>query len=204
MLKVLVKAPALSMSGYGEQARFLLRAIKSRKDIDLYLVNIPWGKSNNISAFDAESNWLKGLIAKTVMVVEADKNFSYDVSIQVTIPNEWEKIAPINIGYTAGIETDRIAPYWIQKANEMDKVITISKHSKDVFENTRYEILNQEKEVVDILALKTPIEYVNYSVRNIAAASPLDLKLNTTFNFLTVSQFGPRKNLEALVRAFIK
>ena len=58
MLKVLVKGPALSMSGYGEQTRYMLAAIKDRQDIDLYLVNINWGKSNNISAFDENKHWI--------------------------------------------------------------------------------------------------------------------------------------------------
>ena len=203
-MKVLVKAPALSMSGYGEQARFLLRAIRNRKDIDLYLVNIPWGQSNNISVFDDESNWLKQLIAKTAMIKNQKEDAQFDASIQITIPNEWENLAPINIGYTAGIECDRVAPVWIQKANQMDKVITISKHSQDVFENTRYEVINQNKEVVDIMSLNVPIEYVNYSVRSTDRGQPLNLQLSTQFNFLTISQFGPRKNLHSLVNAFVK
>ena len=31
--KILVKGPVLSQSGYGEQARFALRALKSREDL---------------------------------------------------------------------------------------------------------------------------------------------------------------------------
>ena len=45
------------------------------------------------------------------------------MSLQVTIPNEFEKIAPVNIGYTAGIETTKVAPEWIEKCNNIvDKV----------------------------------------------------------------------------------
>ena len=33
----------------------------------------------------------------------------FDISVQVTIPNEWKNIAPLNIGYTAGIETTKVA-----------------------------------------------------------------------------------------------
>ncbi len=126
-MKVLVKGPALSMSGYGEQTRFMLDAIRHRQDIDLFLVNINWGKSNLIAANDEKTNWIKSLISKTAMAHQADKQFSYDMSIQVTIPNEWENIAPINVGYTAGIECDRVSPVWIEKGNMMNKIITISK-----------------------------------------------------------------------------
>ena len=45
--KILVRGPALSQTGYGEQCRFALRALRSREDLfDIYLMNIPWGGSN--------------------------------------------------------------------------------------------------------------------------------------------------------------
>lgn len=207
MLKVLVKGPALSMSGYGEQTRFMLDAIRDRQDIDLYLINIGWGKSNNISAFDEQSQWLKELIAKTVRTHQQNKEFQYDVSIQVTIPNEWENIAPINIGYTAGIECDRVAPIWLEKGNMMNKIITISKHSKDAYTNTKYDFAKKDnpEQIVKTLELTTPIEYVGYSVRNCEKSeAKLDLGLTTSFNFLTVSQFGPRKDLETLLQSFLE
>ena len=207
MIKVLVKGPALSMSGYGEQTRYMLDAIRNRDDIDLYLINIGWGKSNHISVFDSRSNWIKSLIGKTVATHQKNKNFSYDISIQVTIPNEWEKIAPINIGYTAGIECDRVSPVWIEKGNMMDKIITISKHSKESYQNTKFEIAKKTnpEEVLSIHELTTPIDYVGYSARNYEKAEEkLELNLTTKFNFLTISQFGPRKGLDTLLVSFLK
>jgi hypothetical protein len=51
--KVLIKGPVLSRSGYGEQARFALRALQSRPDLfDIYIVNIPWGRTGQISSVD--------------------------------------------------------------------------------------------------------------------------------------------------------
>ena len=45
--KILVRGPALSQTGYGEQCRFALRALRSREDLfDIYLLNIPWGGTN--------------------------------------------------------------------------------------------------------------------------------------------------------------
>jgi len=204
MLKVLMKAPALSMSGYGEQARFLLRSIRHRDDIDLYLVDIPWGKSNQICKNTDEFQWIREMAIKTGLAHSNNPDMTYDVSLQVTIPNEWENIAPVNIGYTAGIECDRVSPLWIQKANQMSKILTISEHSKLVFTSTKYEILNQDEEVVDVLELKTPIESVNYSIRNTIPSEEFELELDTKFNFLTMAQFGPRKNLKLLIDSFVK
>ena len=46
-IKVLVKGPALTQSGYGEHCRFVLRALQTREDVfDIYLMNLPWGKTN--------------------------------------------------------------------------------------------------------------------------------------------------------------
>ena len=58
----------------------------------------------------------------------------FDISFQVTIPNEWEQIAPVNIGYTAGIETTRVAHQWIEKGNVMNNIVVVSNHSKNNYE----------------------------------------------------------------------
>ena len=43
--KILVRGPVLSQSGYGEQSRFALRALKSREDLfDIYILPIAWEK----------------------------------------------------------------------------------------------------------------------------------------------------------------
>ena len=48
--KILLKGPVLSQSGYGEQARFALRALRSREDVfDIYIVPIAWGKTGWIN-----------------------------------------------------------------------------------------------------------------------------------------------------------
>ena len=46
MKKIFVRGPVLSATGYGEQSRFALRALRSRPDLfDVYIQPIPWGKS---------------------------------------------------------------------------------------------------------------------------------------------------------------
>ena len=44
MYKVILKAPVLSRSCYGEHSRFVLRSLMRREDIfDIYVMNINWG-----------------------------------------------------------------------------------------------------------------------------------------------------------------
>ena len=125
------------------------------------------------------------------------------MSLQVTIPNEWEKIAPINIGYTAGVETNLVAPGWIEKSFLMDRIITTSKHAADSYKNTSYTAKNNETgEIVNNFRTNTPIHPVNYSVRY-TEVEDLDIDFKTKFNFLTVAQWGPRKNVENTIRWFL-
>jgi glycosyltransferase involved in cell wall biosynthesis len=121
------------------------------------------------------------------------------------VPNEFEKIAPVNIGYTAGIETNKVSPQWIQKSNAtVDKVIVVSNHSKKTFLDTKYTIQNsQTGETTDDWGLQIPVEAVNYPVR-IVDPEPLDIDITTNNNFLVVSQWGVRKNLENTIRWFVQ
>jgi len=205
--RIVVKAPALSRSGYGEQARFALRALRSREDIfDIYLINISWGKTGMLSNYDEERLWLDSLVLKTTQYMQICQQQQqppqFDISLQITIPNEFEKIAPVNIGYTAGIETSKIAPHWIDKINGIvDSVITISNHSKKVMEQTSYDFPEQG---VTNFRIQKPIEVVNYSFKEIEAdPNGLDIPFETTKNFLCVSQWGPRKNMENTIRWFL-
>ena len=45
--KVIVRAPILTQSGYGEHARFIMRALKAKEEyFDIYAIPIEWGKLN--------------------------------------------------------------------------------------------------------------------------------------------------------------
>ena len=201
--KVLIKGPVLSRSGYGEQARFALRALQSRPDLfDIYIVNIPWGRTGQISSDDEEANVIHETLLKTQTYVHQKGQF--DISLQVTVPNEFEKIAPINIGYTAGIETTKVSPQWIAKANEtVDRIIVVSDHSKKVFEQTKYDVKDQNGNEHKNWGLQVPVETVNYPVR-VFEPEEVNIDFRTSKNFLTVSQWGPRKNLDNTIKWFVE
>jgi len=200
--KVLVKGPALSMSGYGEQTRFALRSLREHEDkFDIFLVNIPWGKTGWTVEESEETQWIGQLMAKTHGYIQQKGPF--DISIQVTIPNEFEKIAPVNIGYTAGIETTKVSPQWIDKARLMDKIIVVSEHSKQVFDLTEYKLKNEQNGQIIDFKNTTPVEVVHFPVKK-TENKELNLDLKTDFNFLSVAQWGPRKNVELTLISFLK
>ena len=95
---IVVRAPVLSMSGYGEQSRFALRALRKHEDkFDIYIVPIPWGNTNWINDDDEERKWIDDKIRRTAMVLQSEKEPQFDMSLQITIPNEFEDLAKINI-----------------------------------------------------------------------------------------------------------
>jgi len=204
---IIVRAPVLSRSGYGYQARFALKALRAREDIfDIYILNIPWGQTGWIWRDDEFRNWMDERIMATIK--RNEQKLGFDISLQITIPNEWERMAPVNIGYTAGIETNKVSPGWLQKGNEMDKIITISNHSKQTYMNTKCKARATAPDggvhVVDY-NLTTPIDVVGYAVDKTNGKSPIDeLELTTDFNFLCVAQWGPRKNVANTIKWFVE
>lgn len=206
--KVIVKGPALSQTGYGEQCRFALRSLRSREDIfDIYLENISWGNSNHITGETEDKTWIYHLIDKTRDFVQSQQGknngYFFDMSLQVTIPNEFNNMAPINIGYTAGIETTQVSPRWIQITNNlMNHLVVISNHAKESFENAEH-LVHDENGNHFNLKLEKPCYPVNYPVKP-SDSIDLDLDLKHDFNFLVTSQWGPRKNFENTIRWFVE
>jgi len=201
--RIVIKGPLLSRSGYGEQARFAWRALKSREDVfDIFIINTNWGTTGQIVEPQDEIEELVQTIQKTAIFAQGGGQF--DLSLQVTIPNEFEKIAPVNIGYTAGIETTKIAPEWIQKCNQMvDKVIVVSEHSQKVFEQTTYDVKDQNGNEMKGWGVEVPVVTVNYPVRDFEPQEA-NIELVTDNNFLVVSQWGPRKNMENTITWFVE
>ena len=201
MKKIVVRGPALSQSGYGEQTRFALRSLLSKSNLfDVYLLNTNWGQTSWLLPNDSDKEWIDALVRKTAFYTHNAGTF--DMSMQVTIPNEWEQIAPVNIGYTAGIETTKVSAEWVQKSFLMDKILVISHHSRNAFLEPIYEFLDENNQKVNV-SCQTPIDVVHYPVRNYTAAS-CEIDLPCDFNYLAVAQWGPRKNLENTIRWWIE
>ena len=201
MKKILVRGPVLSRSGYGEQARFALRALRSRPDLyDVYIMPVNWGNTGWINEDDEERKWIDSIIGKTQMMIKS--NMAFDGSLQITIPNEFDVVAPVNIGYTAGIETTRVAPIWLEQSNRMNRLIVVSNHSKNVFEETIYNGTHKKTNQPITLSCEVPIDVVGYPVRKYESEE-LDLNLEYDYNFLVVAQWGPRKNLGNTIKWFL-
>lgn len=203
--KIFVRGPVLSQSGYGEQSRFALRALRSREDLfDIFIQPTAWGQTGWLWEDNEFRQWMDERVTLTQILIQR-KQLSPDISLQITIPNEFRKMAPVNIGYTAGIETTLVSPSWIQKANEeMDKVLVVSKHAERTFKETKVKAINDATGEAIPYQLNTPIEVV---WENTVRQEPEEIQgfsPETDFNFLMVSQMGPRKNFENAIKWWVE
>ena len=218
MKKVIVRGPALSQSGYGEHTRFVLRSLRSKPELfDVYLLCTTWGATGWVWEDNEERQWIDEILQKTIKYSQHVENEEemraaaaggreankFDISIQVTIPNEWERMAPINIGVTAGIETTKIAAVWVEKSLQMDKIIVVSEHAKYGFENTEYQAQNAQTGEEFIAKVTCPIDVIGYPVKDIDPTE-LELDLKDDFNFLTIGTWITRKNLENTIKWFVE
>ena len=202
--KILLKGPVLTQSGYGEQTRFALRSIRSREDLfDIYIQPTQWGTTGWSRAFDEERQWIDQKVHQTAEYIQQGGTFDY--SLQSLIPNEFEKIAKVNLGYTAGVETTKVHHDWILKPNQtVNKIITTSNHTRDVLLNTQYTAVDKNTNQEVKLNLNIPVKTVNYCVKQYDELPSLELELKHDINFLCVAQWSPRKNIENTIRWFVE
>lgn len=211
MKKLLFSGPIQTASGYGEHARQILKALVDSKKFDVSVESLRWGQTSFLSPDDPEVREIMPLIAKYAN--EIGSGVSYDVSVQVTIPNEFRRRAAFNIGITAGIEVDRVSPAWISKTNEnVDLVVVPSHHSAKTFADIAYEAPDKSQLRLNKPVLVAPEGFDREAFRKRDAASsfrssvlPDDLP---EFNFISVGlgldrPIGEdRKNIGQLIKWF--
>ena len=68
--QIFVRGPFLSQSGYGEQSRFALRALKSQEDrFDIYLQPLPWGETGWVWTDSKFRRWIDDRIKTTQILI---------------------------------------------------------------------------------------------------------------------------------------
>lgn len=202
--KLIFRGPVLTASGYGVHSRMILKPILESEEFDVTVISTNWGVTpvirNNNDPF----------IERVRQLSLVQPTGDYDISIQVTIPQEFQRMARWNIGVTAGIETDRASLEWITKSNEnIDLIVVPSEHAARTFAGVVYQDNNGQQ-----IRLQKPVvkmfEGVNTKIYNTEpvreGVKQFDLK--GEFNFISVGLgfdkgIGEdRKNLTTLVKWF--
>lgn len=206
---LVVSCPIDTYSGYGARARDFVQSIIDTDKYDVRILSQRWGNTRFGYLKDHGNESLHSRVI-TQLTQQPD------IWIQITVPNEFQKVGKYNIGVTAGIETTLASPQWVMGCNVMDLVITSSKHSKVVFEESKYDMIDQAKGIKEKIELKKPIEILfegadTNKYAPLALPTKFQLKdIPENFCFLTVGHWLPgslghdRKNIGLLVRLFLE
>lgn len=184
MKKILLRGPVLTQSGYGVHCRQIAKWLLQKNDIDLKFHVLPWGET----PWYINPNSLDGMIGQ-IMQKTVEPKEKFDVSIQLQLPNEWDPtLAKVNVGITAGVETDKCNPKWITSINNMQRLVIPSSHVKKCFDATGN------------ITIPSRVIPESYPDSWTDSSSELDIELSTDFNFLILGQitgnnaFNDRKN----------
>jgi glycosyltransferase involved in cell wall biosynthesis len=211
---LLIMAPVGTVSGYGARSRDIATAIIESDKYDVKIWPLRWG-STPMNALSADNPKHKEILAR--ILTEPNLPNQPEIFIQITVPNEFQKIGKYNIGITAGIETTICSHEWIEGCNRMDLVLTSSEHAKKVFEESVWDKLNEQtKQPEGNIKLTTPVEVLFEGVdldiyKKLETSDLAELKsIKENFCFLYVGHwlqgdFGEdRKNTGLLVRTFLE
>jgi len=209
-----VRAPCATRSGYGDMSRDIIRHIIEYGKFDVKVHSVNWGDTpmNALDETDPKDKMILDRILKENLTRQPE------LFISITVPNEFQPIGKYNIGITAGIETTVAAAPWIEGCNKMDVVFTISEHSKNVLQNSKYgyQLPNggqgtlEVNKVVEVLhnCIDTAI-FGRKAPVDAGLTNVLD-NLSESFAFLFVGHwlrgdFGEdRKNVALLVKLFME
>ena len=207
---LLFRGPVKTRSGYGAHSRDILESLYK---MDLYNIKIDscmWG-STPMTALEKDNefhNWIESNI------IVGQLNVIPDVYIQVTVPNEFQKLGKFSVGITAGIETTIAPKEWIDGCNKMDLIITTSSFSRDVLLQTVY---NENEKVTGKLIkqhkINTPIEVlfegVDTDIFN-NKFNGFNLDISVDFAYLFVGHWlkgdlgQDRKDVGMMIKCFVE
>jgi glycosyltransferase involved in cell wall biosynthesis len=220
---VVMIAPFNTRSGYGDHARSLFYSIMDREDLDIKCLDVKWGSTPR--------NHLRPEVPRHKKLLDSFVNQEQiqgqpDVLIDIRIPNEFATGAKVNIGITAGVETDVVSPEFLEGMNRMNFNIVPSKFTADTFNRCTYdkmedlpngqkqkagEIKNEKPIAVLFEGVDTDIYYPKQKHQlEKDVYDELNELIKEDFAYLHVGQWGKggfgedRKNIGVLIKSFLK
>ncbi len=126
-------APVTTVSGYGARSRDIAYSLIKSEKYNVRIWPTRWGNTP-MNALDPANP--KHKMVLDCLMSEPKLDSQPEVFIQITVPNEFQRLGKFNIGITAGIETTIASAPWIEGCNNMDLVLTSSEHSKNVLKDS--------------------------------------------------------------------
>jgi len=215
---VVVSCPLDTYSGYGSRARDIVRALVNSEKYDVKVLSQRWGSTP--FGFLKEDNPEDKKLLDCILPPPLQRQ--PDVWIQITVPNEFQKIGKFSIGITAGIETDVCTHQFIEGCNRMDLILASSNHTKNILAKTVYDKKNKEGKTEGTVKLETPVEvlFEGVDLEKYFHIPPNKLpktelvnslnEINEQFSFLFVGHWlkgvigEDRKNVGLLIKTFLE
>ena len=131
----LISGPVFNRSGYGDWATAVAKSIIRYGKFDVKIAPARWGNCQTKRFLEELTDPEDKMLASCFL--NDNLNKQPDLFIQLTIPEEFQRIGKYNIGMTAGIETTIPPGSWIEGVNRMDLTIGLSNHVKKTFIETK-------------------------------------------------------------------
>jgi len=213
----IISSPFDVYSGYSARSRDLIKAIIELNKYDVKLLPQRWGDCAwGFCKDNPEWSFLYDYVLTTPQLPKQP-----EIWMQITVPNEFTPVGKYNIGVTAGIESNICAADLIEGANRMNLTLISSEHSKQVFQNSKFEKRNkQTNQVEGIIELNKPIEVLfegaNLDIYKVLENIPNNDVNNTISNikedfaYLFVGHWmngdlgEDRKNVSLLIKSFFE
>ena len=220
---VVMIAPFNTRSGYGDHARSLFYSIMDREDLDIKCLDVKWG---NTPRNHLRPDVLRHKKLLDTFVTQEQIQGQPDILIDIRIPNEFATGGKVNIGITAGVETNVVSPEFLDGMNRMNFNIVPSKFTADTFNKCTYDKMqdlpNGEKQKAGEVKNEKPISVLFEGVdtkiycpkekhqleKNVY--DELSKLIKEEYAYLHVGQWGKggfgedRKNIGVMIKSFLK
>ena len=214
---LLLMAPVNTVSGYGARSRDIAHALIASDKYDVKIWPTRWGTTPQNYLNDQDETD-KLLIDRCLSNPQLSQQ--PDIFVQITVPNEFQRIGKYNIGITAGIETTIASAPWIEGCNRMDLVLTSSEHSKTVFLDSTWQKHDQNtQQLLGTIKIEKPMEvlFEGVDLTKYFKASEIHESVNDQlklvkedFAFLFVGHWlkgdmgQDRKDISGLIKTFLE
>jgi hypothetical protein len=204
-----ISCPIDTYSGYGARSRDIVKAIIELDKYEVKVLPQRWGATpkgfiQNNPEWEFLNNYL---------LTSPQLSSQPEIWMQITVPNEFQKIGKYNIGCTAGIETTIAPAEWVEGCGRMDLILGSSEHTIKVLKESKFEKRDQQtNQTVAYIEWKGDSEVI-FEGANTEVYKPLkstfDLSnIKEEFAYLFVGHWmqgnlgEDRKNVGLLVKAF--
>lgn len=210
-------APVATLSGYGARSRDIATALIKSGKYDVMIAPTRWGSTPE-NALDSNNQEHEEIRKRFVINNQIPRQ--PDIFVQITVPNEFQKVGKYNIGITAGIETTLASGEWIEGCNRMDLVLVSSEHAKNVLVGSKWGKFDQNtKQQIGTIECTTPVEvlFEGVDIKKYFYTNEIQMSLyqqlkqvKESFAFLFVGHWlqgdagEDRKNVGMLCKVFLE